>query len=190
MFVRFGVAVILCVISVSAQAQSQFKAEDVLEHFTPAVKEAGPECPEGAICLPKKKTRGVCIGSKSQCEGQTTAKAADPGGFDLLITFELGSDRLSTTAQQNLREFAKALNSPALEGAQFNVDGHTDARGAVTMNNALSERRARVVVDFLKSLGVEEARLRAQGYGESKPRNASDPFADINRRVEATIRTQ
>lgn len=189
-FRLFLPAAIIC-LPLAAMAQAQYSADDVIGHFKQPEAEAAvaADCPEGAICLPKKATRAVCIGTDSACAAETAAAPAQPSGFDLLITFELGSDRLSEQAQENLREFAKAMSDPALEGAQFNVDGHTDARGSDALNNELSKRRARVVVDFLKSLGIDEARLQAQGYGKTKPR-ADDPFAAINRRVEATIRTR
>ena len=175
---------------VFAFGQAEYKASDVLEHFKKPQETAASECPPNTPCLRKKKTRAVCIGTDSACAAEETAAApAAKGGFDLLITFELGSDRLSDQAKSNLREFARALQSPALESATFNVDGHTDARGSDTFNTQLSKRRAAAVVAFLKSLGVSEERLQAQGYGESKPRS-DDPFAPINRRVEATIRTQ
>lgn len=137
----------------------------------------------------KAKTRAICIGTSSACEDQETQAAADPGGFDMLITFELGSDRLSRQAQENLSEFAKALNGSALSNAQFNIEGHTDASGSNGFNLTLSNRRAESVVRFLEGLGISRERLQAQGYGESRPR-VDDPFAAINRRVEATIRLQ
>lgn len=176
----------------AALAQAQYSASDVVGHFKQTEAQSAAaiqDCPEGSVCLPKQKTRAVCIGTGSACAGETAAAPAAPSSFDLLITFELGSDRLSEQAQANLREFAEAMNNPALSNAQFNVDGHTDARGPRSLNDELSRRRAEVVVEFLKSLGVDESRLQAQGYGPTKPRT-EDPFEPINRRVEATIRTR
>lgn len=191
LFSRIILAATIACFPLAAMAQAAYSAADVIGHFKQPEAEAAdaPSCPEGSICLPKKGTRAVCIGTGSACAGETAASPAEPGGFDLLITFELGSDRLSEQAQANLREFAKAMSDPALNAAQFNVDGHTDARGSDELNNELSRRRAQVVVEFLKSLGIEEERLQANGYGKTKPR-ADDPFAAINRRVEATIRTR
>ena len=155
MFCRLILATAIACSPVAAMAQAQYSAADVVGHFkqpeAEAAAAAAPSCPEGSICLPKKGTRAVCIGTGSACAGQAAAAApAEPSGFDLLITFELGSDRLSDQAQANLREFAKAMSDPALDGTLFNVDGHTDARGSDELNNALSERRAAVVVQFLK----------------------------------------
>lgn len=164
-------------------ALAQYSADDIVRHFSP----------KPATTQSGQKTRAVCIGTATQCgdEDQTAAAAppADPGAFDMLITFELGSDRLSAQAQRNLREFASALQTPGLSTAVFNVDGHTDARGPDGFNDDLSRRRAAAVVEFLETLGVDRNRLVPRGFGETRPRD-SDPFAAINRRVEATIRTR
>ncbi len=173
-----------------ASAESQYKAADIVGHFNaPAETAAKPDCPEGALCLPKKGTRAVCIGTGSACAGETKAAPAQKSGFDLLITFELGSDRLSQQAKANLREFARAMSDPALKNVQFNVDGHTDARGSAALNDALSQDRAEAVVTFLRELGIDQSRLQAKGHGMSKPRS-DDPMDAINRRVEATISTR
>jgi outer membrane protein OmpA-like peptidoglycan-associated protein len=162
----------------AAQGPS-YSASDIEAHFAPAVDPA---------LDPAVRTRAVCIGTNSACATQAAA-APDPGGFDMLITFELGSDRLSPQAKQNLAEFARALKGDRLADATFNIDGHTDARGTDAFNLDLSNRRAEAVVSYLEGLGVSRERLQAQGHGEAKPR-VEDPFADINRRVEATIRME
>lgn len=169
------------------EIKSQFIAEDVLGHFERVEVAPQVNCPAGSVCLPKRKSRGVCVGARSDCGAPAKTEVRAMGGFDLLITFELGSDQLSDVAMANLQEFAKALDNEALSGQKFNVDGHTDARGADSLNSALSERRAQVVVDFLVSLGVDAERLHAQGFGEARPRIKDDPFASANRRVEATL---
>lgn len=185
MFKTFAVATMIAALPVLAQAQAAYSAEEIENFFRPGV-----ECEPGQICLPKAKTRAVCIGAASTCNSSASKAAAqDPGGFDMLITFELGSDRLSTTAKENLAEFAKALKGSALKDARFNIDGHTDARGGDVFNLDLSNRRAASVVEYLEQLGVARERLDASGYGESKPR-VDDPFAPINRRVEARLRIQ
>lgn len=170
-------------------SQSEYSAGDIIQHFGSAAT-GGAE--EGAMCgdqpcLAKGQTRAVCIGTASACAAQPAPAAVAPSGFDLLITFDLGSDRLSSQAEANLREFARALSDPALGGATFRIEGHTDASGSDDFNRLLSERRAKSVVDFLTGLGVEPARLEAVGLGETSPRVADDPFAPINRRVEAAL---
>jgi outer membrane protein OmpA-like peptidoglycan-associated protein len=171
----------------AAQTGPQYTAEEVLEHFRQGPT-ASADCPDGN-CLPKGDTRAVCIGTASECAAREpqTAKAE---GFDLLITFEFGSDNLSPQARANLAEFARAMRDPSLAAATFNVDGHTDAVGSDAFNQTLSERRAESVVRYLESLGIDRSRLQAKGHGEADLRDPADPFAGINRRVEATIRTR
>ena len=195
-----SLAVVACLIALGTlnanaegEIKPQFDSEQVLEHFQPEEIAVIPDvvCPVGSVCLPKRQSRDVCVGSDSACEPKATKRVFTPReGFNLLITFELGSDNLSKVAMANLREFAEALNAPLLQDRAFSIDGHTDARGAEGMNTDLSERRARVVVDYLASLGVSEDRLIARGYGESRPRIEDDPFSGQNRRVEATMKVE
>ena len=189
-------AIVMCTIALSAlnamaqgEIKPQFSSLDVLSHFDKAANTHVAVCPVGEICLPKKKSRGLCLGPQSKC-GANRQQAQQPTGFDLLVTFELGSDALSELAKANLAEFAKAMRTPEMIDKSFNVEGHTDARGADSLNMVLSERRATIVVEYLHTLGVGRGRLHVRGFGESRPRIKSDPFAGVNRRVEATIRTK
>lgn len=166
---------------VLAQADPSITKEQIKKHFA-----KGITCESGK-CLPKAKTRKVCIGTTSECEAEKAA--IDPGAFDMLITFDLGSDRLSPQARENLEEFARALQEKELANATFRIDGHTDARGTNNYNQALSERRAAAVVEYLEKLGISPDRLTAKGHGENEPRD-KDPFAAINRRVEASLRIE
>jgi outer membrane protein OmpA-like peptidoglycan-associated protein len=71
----------------------------------------------------------------------------------------------------------------------IDVYGHTDSTGSDTYNQALSERRARAVADYLISRGVGYARIRSQGFGEPQPiaSNDSEQGRSANRRVEIKI---
>ena len=62
----------------AASAQTAYKAEDIVKHFT-----AAP--PIGA-------TRGLCVGTEAECNKGAIAKPAD--AFDLVLTFDLNSDVL------------------------------------------------------------------------------------------------
>ncbi len=124
--------------------------------------------------------------------GQATAADAgrpsasivpEPGGYDLLITFDLDSATLSPQARENLDAFVAALRSRALQDYRFLVEGHTDATGPADYNQRLSERRAASVVDYLVGNGIASTRVVSRGYGETRPRLA-DPEDPQNRRVE------
>ena len=127
-------------------------------------------------------TRKICIENDPSCGQPEPA----PKIFDLLVNFEFNSDRLTASARENLGEFAKALLDPQLKGTKFEIDGHTDATGTEMYNMGLSERRAKAVVDYLASLGVDPETLRAHGFGKTKPRVA-DPYSPENRRVETHL---
>jgi len=68
------------------------------------------------------------------------------------------------------------------------VGGHADPRGADDYNLALSLKRADAVCDYLVARGVDPARLRSVGYGETQLKSGGNPdlFAQ-DRRVEIKI---
>lgn len=53
------------------------------------------------------------------------------------------------------------------------MGSHTDRMGTDEYNMALSERRAKSVVDYLIGAGIEESRLTYKGYGESEPKTVT-----------------
>jgi OmpA-OmpF porin, OOP family len=70
------------------------------------------------------------------------------------------------------------------------IEGHTDNVGDPTHNSNLSFGRAQSVVDDLvKNYGIEKSRLKAVGYGASRPiaTNSTDAGRQANRRIEAII---
>ena len=67
---------------------------------------------------------------------------------------------------------------------QIEVGGHTDSTGSEQYNQQLSMRRAEAVKNTLVQQGINPARIRTVGYGESMPISSSDA---ANRRVEITI---
>ena len=70
------------------------------------------------------------------------------------------------------------------------IEGHTDSSGSRAYNQALSERRAKSVRDYLVSSGnVAEGRLTHAGYGEDRPiaDNETTAGKQKNRRVSAVV---
>jgi outer membrane protein OmpA-like peptidoglycan-associated protein len=69
------------------------------------------------------------------------------------------------------------------------IEGHADKRKTSKSgyNMQLSERRARAVVERLATVcGIEKSRMKAVGFGYSRPKGANDPVNGnhLNRRVE------
>ena len=90
----------------------------------------------------------------------------------------------SRTELSRLIEFLRQDASLRIE-----VAGHTDNVGTPAANLSLSQRRAQAVLDYLTGHGVPAARLRAKGYGETRPLVANDTEAHRaqNRRIELRI---
>lgn len=106
---------------------------------------------------------------------------------DLMISFDLGSDRMTAAGVAKARVFAQSLLLPELTGKRFLIEGHTDSLGNAASNRDLSRRRADAVADFLAAQGVGRDRLEVRGFGSDAPlggHRASDP---VNRRVEAEL---
>lgn len=72
---------------------------------------------------------------------------------------------------------------------RIEIRGHTDGRGSEDYNQRLSENRAKAVVDYLVSKGIDSRRLQYKGFGKSKPiaSNATEEGRARNRRVEFYI---
>ena len=114
-------------------------------------------------------------------------------GEGLAVTFESGllfdydSDVLRAEAKQNLSSFAASLDK--YPNTNILVVGHTDSVGTDAYNMSLSERRAAAAVNYLVSQGVNRARIRPTGRGETEPlvSNATAEGRQQNRRVEVAI---
>ena len=171
-FAVFGALV--CSLALSpAHADPAYKADTVINLFGPTLK-AGAK-------------KQVCFGDNAaNCGAAAQTPAPAPAKFDLLVTFDFNSDKLTPAARENLAEFAKALIDPRLKGAKFEIDGHTDATGGEDYNMGLSERRAESVVAYLVTLGVDRSTLTPRGWGKTKPRVA-DPYSPENRRVDTHV---
>ena len=86
----------------------------------------------------------------------------------LPINWNLGSATLTTAAKQLID--ARLLPILA-KGVSAEIASHTDSRGSNSSNQALSERRAQSVVNYLMSKGVNSSQLVANGFGENKLTN-------------------
>ncbi|MBI5532219.1 MAG: OmpA family protein [Deltaproteobacteria bacterium] len=74
-------------------------------------------------------------------------------------------------------------------GARVSVEGHTDDRGSVDYNLALSDRRAGSVASWFEQNGIAGDRVARRGYGKAFPKvpNVSDANRAKNRRVEIVV---
>ena len=103
------------------------------------------------------------------------------------ITFGVDSSNIDAGFRDTLDQVASTLKQ--YEKTYVDVMGHTDSTGSDAYNQALSERRASAVADYLSSRGVQSARLATRGYGESQPKasNLDAAGRSANRRVEIRL---
>ena len=124
-----------------------------------------------------------------QLQDSLNAKQTDRG---TLVTF---GDVLFATNKADLKSNGLVNINKLAQFLQENpdrkviVEGYTDSTGAASYNQSLSERRATSVQVALIKMGVDPARIVAQGYGKEFPvaENSSVSGRAMNRRVEVTI---
>jgi len=103
------------------------------------------------------------------------------------VLFATGKADLGPDAKIALAKLSGiVLNYPSLKLA---IGGYTDSTGSADLNQALSEKRASTVLDYLVSQGLDGGTLTAQGYGMSNPvdDNSTAQGRQKNRRVEIVI---
>lgn len=104
------------------------------------------------------------------------------------VLFGFDQSTLTPTAQTTLDNAASTINelSEQHPSLKVKVDGHTDWVGTDGYNQALGERRANAVKQYLERKGVASDRIDTTSYGESKPvaTNETDEGRALNRRAE------
>lgn len=135
----------------------------------------------GKINQVRGRTRSLSLDDRTQMADI----AAKRPKINLDITFEYNSAALSRQAEPQLDNLGRALTGPDLAGAVIMLGGHTDAKGGESYNQELSEKRAETVKKYLVAhYKIAADQLITAGYGKSQMKNAADPFAAENRRVE------
>lgn len=128
-----------------------------------------------------RKTRSLSLGEREQIAEIASTKPK----IDLEIQFDYNSADISKTSLTAVQELGKALSNPGLKGSTFVVAGHTDAVGSEPYNLDLSERRADTIKHYLvEKYGIAGNDLVTVGYGKTKLKDAGNPTAPINRRVQ------
>jgi OOP family OmpA-OmpF porin len=104
------------------------------------------------------------------------------------IRFESGKADISADSAGLLDRLTEtALRCP---NATIEIAGHTDSDGDESANQALSERRAEAVMDYLVRAGLPATRFQAVGYGATQPLagNDSEEGKAQNRRIDFVVK--
>jgi OmpA-OmpF porin, OOP family len=138
--------------------------------------------------LSKKSTAEPAAGAVRMRSIGGNKSISTTGQLQLSVQFDLGSANISPISRELLTKLGAAMNSPALAGQRFRIEGHTDATGDADTNQRLSARRAQSVQAFLEgNSNIAASRLSAVGKGSSEPIDAANPRAAVNRRVVVAV---
>jgi OmpA-OmpF porin, OOP family len=151
--------------------------------------------PQIRASLAKDSPEGWQI--KTELSVKPAAAPVDPGVCQQLflellakgkIRFEPGRASIDPDSAGLLDRLIEiAMRCPT---ANIDIAGHTDADGEDAFNQALSEKRAQAVTDYLVKAGLPAGRFTALGYGSSQPvaSNDTDEGKAQNRRIEFLVR--
>ncbi|RME15667.1 MAG: hypothetical protein D6799_05755 [Bacteroidetes bacterium] len=103
------------------------------------------------------------------------------------IFFDYDKSTLRSESFPELNRVVELMQQNA--NIKVEISGHTDSKGSDDYNMKLSQARAKSVVDYILSKGIEPKRLIAKGYGETQPidTNDTEEGRQNNRRVEFKV---
>lgn len=141
------------------------------------------------------------IDDKDKCPNTPAGREVDENGCEYVlrkseeirldINFEVDKADIAESYVGEVQKAAKFLKRYSQVKAE--IAGHTDSTGSNAHNEKLSQRRAEAVRDMLvQRFNVAPSRLKAVGYGESKPiasNNTVEGRAQ-NRRVVAVMQAE
>ena len=107
--------------------------------------------------------RNLVNGQTYLYENGTFTAVDVKAGAPVSIYFDLGSAKISAREKAHLEYFT---NNIATADTKVEVNGYADkATGSVKTNQALSEKRAKAVVDLLKKAGMPESNIECKANG-------------------------
>ena len=106
--------------------------------------------------------------------------------FDRLL-FDTGKATLQPSSQEQLNNIAAILK--AYPNVHVKIGGYTDNTGDPAANVALSDARAKNVMDALVAAGIDPSRLESKGYGDQYPvgDNSTEEGRAQNRRIALLV---
>jgi OOP family OmpA-OmpF porin len=199
--------------SLRADLPSTIKASDQIKVRDPDIRSAAPvglsiALANGGVVVsghvPSESARGVVAGVPGAADTRDSATATPPAdrhqdaldrcqgqlnraAQDAPINFDRGSAELDSRSRASLERIAQAAENCPL--ARIAIEGHTDAEGTPERNQSLSERRAEVIVEYLRRRGIGGERLISIGRGATRPLADNDTAENRakNRRIEFAV---
>jgi outer membrane protein OmpA-like peptidoglycan-associated protein len=104
------------------------------------------------------------------------------------IYFDSEKATFKTESYSELNKLESMLRSNS--NIKVEIGGHTDGLGPANYNLFLSRKRAEAVKDYLTKKGIDARRVKAVGYGKTRPlasNDDEDEGREFNRRVEFKV---
>ena len=104
------------------------------------------------------------------------------------LNFTSGSNSIDSTSMNEVKNISEILK--AFPNVNIKVGGYTDNTGDDATNLKLSSERAATVKAALVGLGINDARLETEGYGETNAiaSNDTEEGRATNRRIAVSVR--
>lgn len=159
-------------------------ADEKETEYTLAVEKSGYMFKNFKMKLPAAQNKPIEITRNVELEKLKT-------GFqsvlrNIYFDFDKATFKINSYDELNKLEQLMAVN----EKIKVEISGHTDNIGKKSYNQRLSRKRANAVVEYLVNKGIDERRLIAIGFGDTKPLATNDNEIDgreLNRRVEFKV---
>lgn len=144
--------------------------------FLPLVQDdAVIEIPKATASTPKEYNKDVLMAP------------IEENPVELIVEFDFAQATLRPKSRADLDAKLKQLQQ--FPNTKIRLEGHTDSVGGDVANQRLSERRANAVMQYLIQNGLDPKRVRALGFGESRPIATNDTAEgrQRNRRTELYV---
>lgn len=142
------------------------------------VPDADDNCPD----VPGEKTDDPKTNGCPKSDGPVRMEG-DRIVLDDVILFDLDSPRVRHVSWGLVAKVAQFINGNP-DVLEVSIEGHADATGTVEHNQYLSKERAESVRRLLIKSGVDEKRVKAEGFGRSRLKVQTRKAEQANRRVE------
>ncbi|UBF28977.1 OmpA family protein [Kovacikia minuta CCNUW1] len=132
--------------------------------------------------------KGRAIAPTQKLNVSQVKAAPDIGNLQVQgeVSFGVGSADLTSDGTQTLAQLVQEINEFNTQTVAVRVIGHTSRTGSASFNQSLSQQRAQVVVDYLRTRGIRH-NIIAEGKGFSQPLPGIQPGSSRNQRTEIRL---
>lgn len=120
--------------------------------------------------------------------GRDGCKPPEKVEMNLDIKFDTGKSFIKAEYENQVQAVIDFMDTYPTVNAV--IEGHTDSTGSEKLNRELSKKRATSVLEYIVKMGgIDPARVKARGFGSSRPvaNNNTNAGRQRNRRVVATL---